>query len=69
MDLVHNNKLLFICSCGQGFISNKLLFSDMHEEVCGLNFKGLCARMDPINGEELLGYLRKVNFTGMYCIK
>ena len=69
MDPVQNNKLLSISSCGQGFISTKLLYSDMHEAVCGLNFKGLCAKMDPINGEDLLGYLRKVNFTGMYCIK
>ena len=41
----------------------------MHEAVCGLNFRALCVRMDPINGEELLGYLRKVNFTGKFCIK
>ena len=36
----------------------------MHNAVCRYNFRGLCSKMDPMDGEELLGYLRKVNFTG-----
>ncbi|CAB4067609.1 Metabotropic glutamate receptor 8,Metabotropic glutamate receptor 7,Metabotropic glutamate receptor 1 [Lepeophtheirus salmonis] len=37
----------------------------MHEVTCGLNYVGLCAKMNPIDGEILLGYLRKVNFVGL----
>ena len=48
LDLVHNNKILCISSFDQGFIDNKWNYSDMHEAECGSNFRGLCARMDPI---------------------
>ena len=36
----------------------------MHRVECGANVTGLCDKMVPIDGEKLLEYLRKVNFTG-----
>ena len=33
-------------------------------DECGAFAKGLCATMDPVDGEKLLDYLRRVNFTG-----
>ncbi|XP_032825467.1 metabotropic glutamate receptor 8-like isoform X2 [Petromyzon marinus] len=35
----------------------------MHLELCP-EYVGLCPRMDPVNGRELLNYIRRVNFTG-----
>ena len=35
----------------------------MHKTLCH-GRKGLCKEMKPVNGVELLKYLRKVNFTG-----
>nr|XP_032822592.1 metabotropic glutamate receptor 8-like [Petromyzon marinus]XP_032822593.1 metabotropic glutamate receptor 8-like [Petromyzon marinus] len=35
----------------------------MHQELCP-DAVGLCPRMNPVNGQELLRYIRKVNFTG-----
>ena len=40
-------------------------FRDMHQALCGKEQPGLCSEMNPIDGEELLDYLRKVNFTGL----
>ncbi|XP_069961044.1 metabotropic glutamate receptor 4-like [Cherax quadricarinatus] len=40
-------------------------FRDMHQELCG-GRRGLCPLMEPINGEQLLFYLRKVAFIGEY---
>jgi len=39
-------------------------FRDMHKTLCH-GRKGLCKEMKPVNGVELLKYLRKVNFTGL----
>ncbi|XP_066967578.1 metabotropic glutamate receptor 2-like [Macrobrachium rosenbergii] len=39
-------------------------FKNMHHHLCG-GHPGLCPRMSPINGEELLSYLRNVSFTGL----
>ncbi|XP_050730042.1 metabotropic glutamate receptor 4-like [Eriocheir sinensis] len=39
-------------------------FRDMHQVLCN-NASGLCAEMNPIDGEQLLTYLRKVTFTGL----
>ncbi|XP_071522528.1 uncharacterized protein [Panulirus ornatus] len=39
-------------------------FRDMHRDLCG-GQSGLCPKMTPIDGEQLLSYLRKVNFTGL----
>ena len=39
-------------------------FKDMHRVECGANVTGLCEQMVPVDGEKLLHYLRKVNFTG-----
>ena len=36
----------------------------MHTAECGKDFVGLCDKMKPIDGEKLLRFLRKVNFTG-----
>ncbi|KAG8451035.1 hypothetical protein GDO86_003350 [Hymenochirus boettgeri] len=36
----------------------------MHKTLCPGNV-GLCSRMDPIDGAELLKYIRNVNFTGI----
>ena len=35
----------------------------MHAKVCEGQF-GLCQKMIPVDGSELLKYLRKVEFTG-----
>ncbi|XP_042231154.1 metabotropic glutamate receptor 6-like isoform X2 [Homarus americanus] len=39
-------------------------FRDMHQKLCR-GGKGLCDEMQPIDGEQLLSYLRKVMFTGL----
>ncbi|XP_068207729.1 metabotropic glutamate receptor 2-like isoform X1 [Palaemon carinicauda] len=39
-------------------------FRNMHHRLCGEQ-QGLCPRMSPINGEELLRYLRNVTFMGL----
>ncbi|XP_069986995.1 metabotropic glutamate receptor 4-like [Penaeus vannamei] len=39
-------------------------FRDMHPDLCG-DQQGLCAKMTPIDGEQLLGYLRRVQFIGL----
>ncbi|XP_071522284.1 metabotropic glutamate receptor 6-like [Panulirus ornatus] len=39
-------------------------FRDMHRDLCG-GQSGLCPKMTPIDGEQLLSYLRKVNFLGL----
>ena len=36
---------------------------NMHQDVCA-DYVGLCMKMDPVSGRELLRYIRKVNFTG-----
>ncbi|KAE8623336.1 hypothetical protein XENTR_v10005567 [Xenopus tropicalis] len=36
----------------------------MHKTVCPGSV-GLCSRMDPVDGVELLKYIRSVNFTGI----
>jgi hypothetical protein len=38
---------------------------DMHRELCG-GATGLCPRMNPVEGSELLNYLRKVKFVGKW---
>jgi hypothetical protein len=38
-------------------------FRDMHQTVCH-GRRGLCKDMMPIDGSELLKYLRRVEFTG-----
>lgn len=35
----------------------------MHRDYC-FGYPGLCPRMSNINGKELLGYIRSVNFNG-----
>ncbi|XP_037076354.1 metabotropic glutamate receptor-like [Pollicipes pollicipes] len=40
-------------------------FKDMHREKCGEGFRGLCNKMDPVDGTELLKYLRNVQFDGL----
>lgn len=35
----------------------------MHRDYC-FGYPGLCTRMSNINGKELLGYIRNVNFNG-----
>ncbi|XP_047495202.1 metabotropic glutamate receptor 6-like [Penaeus chinensis] len=39
-------------------------FRDMHKDLCGGQW-GLCAEMTPVDGEQLLNYLRKVAFLGL----
>ncbi|XP_076365408.1 metabotropic glutamate receptor 2-like [Tachypleus tridentatus] len=51
------------------FVSDAVLsfayaFRDMHQNLCG-GRPGLCQRMNPIDGTELLTYLYKVHFTGL----
>ncbi|CAG5038362.1 unnamed protein product [Parnassius apollo] len=51
------------------FVSDAVLaftyaIRDMHASACG-GRSGLCDAMRPASGSELLGYLRKVNFTGI----
>ncbi|XP_022235092.1 metabotropic glutamate receptor 4-like [Limulus polyphemus] len=51
------------------FVSDAVLafayaFRDMHRDLCG-GKEGMCRRMDPIDGTELLKYLYKVHFTGL----
>ena len=41
------------------------ILRDMHKAVCG--HKGLCKEMMPVDGSELLQYLRKVEFVGNHC--
>uniref|UniRef100_UPI00358FAC68 metabotropic glutamate receptor 4-like n=1 Tax=Myxine glutinosa TaxID=7769 RepID=UPI00358FAC68 len=36
---------------------------NMHQDMCP-DYVGLCVKMDPVSGRELLRYIRKVNFTG-----
>lgn len=36
---------------------------NMHKELCP-GYIGLCPRMGTIDGKELLGYIRAVNFNG-----
>lgn len=40
-------------------------FRDMHRDLCD-GVPGLCPRMKPIKGEELLKYLRKIQFLGEF---
>jgi len=37
----------------------------MHRDYC-FGYPGLCPRMSNINGKELLGYIRSVNFNGEF---
>uniref|UniRef100_H3A2R3 Glutamate metabotropic receptor 4 n=1 Tax=Latimeria chalumnae TaxID=7897 RepID=H3A2R3_LATCH len=37
---------------------------NMHKNLCPGKV-GLCSKMDPVNGSELLKYIRRVNFTGI----
>lgn len=39
---------------------------DMHRELCGVQNAGLCKRMKPIEGAQLLKYLKNVNFAGKF---
>lgn len=50
------------------FVSDAVLafafaFREMHKDLCG-GISGLCPAMSPIDGETLLQYLRRVEFTG-----
>ena len=42
----------------------------MQTDICGNGYRGLCSKMDPVDGEVLLQYLLRVNFTGLcpFCI-
>lgn len=42
-----------------------LFHRDMHKELCG-GRSGLCDAMRPTRGADLLKYLRKVEFKGIY---
>ncbi|KAL1428247.1 hypothetical protein MTO96_002645 [Rhipicephalus appendiculatus] len=51
------------------FVSNAVLafayaLRRMHEEICG-NVSGLCDSMRPVNGTDLLSYLKNVTFQGL----
>ncbi|XP_075540467.1 mangetout [Dermacentor variabilis] len=51
------------------FVSNAVLafayaLRKMHEEICG-NVTGLCDSMRPVNGTDLLSYLKNVTFQGL----
>ncbi|XP_037565485.2 LOW QUALITY PROTEIN: metabotropic glutamate receptor 4-like [Dermacentor silvarum] len=51
------------------FVSNAVLafayaLRRMHEEICG-NITGLCDSMRPVNGTDLLSYLKNVTFQGL----
>ncbi|KAL3227993.1 hypothetical protein MRX96_003924 [Rhipicephalus microplus] len=51
------------------FVSNAVLafahaLRRMHEEICG-NTSGLCDSMRPVNGTDLLSYLKNVTFQGL----
>lgn len=39
---------------------------NMHKNLCPGKV-GLCSRMDPVDGAELLKYIRSVNFSGLLC--
>jgi metabotropic X receptor len=43
-------------------------FRDMHQTVCQ-GRRGLCKDMVPIDGSELLKYLRRVEFTGEFRVQ
>lgn len=40
----------------------------MHRDFCP-NYVGLCPRMKPVDGKDLLGYIRAVNFNGKFIFK
>ncbi|XP_022665939.1 metabotropic glutamate receptor 2-like isoform X3 [Varroa destructor] len=51
------------------FVSDAVLafayaIRDMHEELCG-GSQGLCHKMKPIEGSQLLSYLKRVRFNGL----
>ncbi|KAL6035307.1 hypothetical protein STEG23_018495, partial [Scotinomys teguina] len=41
---------------------------NMHKELCP-GYIGLCPRMSTIDGKELLGYIRAVNFNARICLE
>ncbi|WAR15526.1 GRM-like protein, partial [Mya arenaria] len=60
----------FIMEAQLQFVSDAILafayaIHNMHVNVCGRSYVGVCPAMDPIDGEQLKNYLLNVNFTGM----
>ncbi|KAM7311515.1 metabotropic glutamate receptor 6 [Ixodes scapularis] len=50
---------------GDAVLAFAYALRDMHRSLCGANYVGLCDRMDPVDGTELLGFLQDVEFTGL----
>ncbi|XP_014214874.1 metabotropic glutamate receptor 2-like [Copidosoma floridanum] len=60
-DMAFENQLQFVSDAVMAF---GYAFRDMHSDLCHGKF-GLCDEMKPTKGEELLKYLRKVDFEGL----
>ncbi|CAB0028906.1 unnamed protein product [Trichogramma brassicae] len=60
-DMAFENQLQFVSDAVMAFA---YAFRDMHRDLCG-GKEGLCDEMRPTKGEELLKYLRKVDFKGL----
>lgn len=55
------NQLQFVHQATYGFCQALI---NMHADICGKNFKGVCDMMWKSRGSLFLEYIRKVNFTG-----
>nr|XP_024217678.1 metabotropic glutamate receptor-like [Halyomorpha halys] len=60
-DIVFEKQLQFVSDAVMAFA---VALQNMHRDLCG-NFKGICSRMNPTKGPELLRYLRSVSFEGL----
>ncbi|CAH1407468.1 unnamed protein product [Nezara viridula] len=60
-DIVFEKQLQFVSDAVMAFA---VALQNMHRDLCG-NFKGICSKMNPTKGPELLRYLRNVSFEGL----
>lgn len=59
-DMAFENQLQFVSDAVMAFA---MALRDMHRELCA-GHRGLCTRMKPTSGPELLKYLHGVTFKG-----
>ncbi|CAA9999959.1 unnamed protein product, partial [Nesidiocoris tenuis] len=60
-NVIFENQLQFV---SDAVMALSVALIDMHRDLCGNN-KGVCSKMSPTKGSDLLKYLRKVKFEGL----
>lgn len=62
-NVIFENQLQFV---SDAVMALAVALHDMHRDLCGENYRGVCSKMSPTKGPDLLKYLRKVKFEGIY---